>query len=209
MHTFCEDFDDPNFKNHWTSSVVKTGGALERDLASFVSPPAALHAAVASGSVAGFSDVLKNFSGGAPTKIEMELDLIVDVVGAQGAALVQVQFNGGTNVATTLYASQGNLYLNVETQTPIEAGFFYDNFFSQGFALKKGTWTHVKLQFTFGPSGATATVAIDKALPQTAPAPRPVVGVGAFTLALGVEHFSNAPFEAWDLHVDDFTLDVR
>jgi hypothetical protein len=209
-YAICEDFTDPTFLNHWTSTSNRNTAVAQRDTTAFVSPPASLRAAVPASPTTSAETMLKKTVSLTPQRVEIAFDLFVDTQGAGAGpvAVARLSLGGGNEVAVTV-GSTPSLHFNLEESVPLDGSQFYGSFLPSGVAFPAATWVRATVVLSFTGTGTvTGSVAVGSNS-ASASATHPVTLSSAFEFNLGVQHYSNAPFDAWVVHFDDVTLMAR
>jgi hypothetical protein len=91
-HTFCEDFDEPNFESRWTGVQTTAGASVVESDAGFVSPPNELLATAtfpASSGAAAYA--YKHFA--TANSIKIQLEMLVTMAGLPQIDPLMIFFN--------------------------------------------------------------------------------------------------------------------
>jgi hypothetical protein len=211
MHTFCADFDEPNYLVSWSGSTVTEGGVLAQDPLEYTSPPFGLSAQIPMRTVGGAQSRLERLFAVPPSGVTVAFDLFVDDAGGSNVYVAVVDLQSRYVFTITLSGSNPAT-LGVEEQSPNgDAGYFYEGVPGVSSPIPTGAWSHVSVDFSLsGDAGNVTRLTLNDGgtLKGTPPYP-PSTSPQGFKLSAGVAHYSNSPYSAWAVHIDNLTVDVR
>jgi hypothetical protein len=198
---FCDDFDDGDLTNNWTSFAAQPGSVLELDTAISRSAPASFHVVAMEDLAAAPNNVLlRTTLLGAVSHGKLSFSTLLPSITFTKGAIAIARFHITLNDSYTLYLRGPDAAGNIATLEENVGGVVTEHMLSSLPPI--GVWTRVMLDLDLAGGKASLSFGALKAL--DAVAITPMAGTEA-TVRIGA--VIDGPSDTFEAHFDDVVVD--
>ena len=198
---FCDDFDDGNLTNDWTSFAAQPGSVFELDTATSTSAPASFHVVAMEEMAAAANNVLlRTTILGAVSHGRLAFSTLLPSVTFTKGAIAIARFHVTLSDSYTLFLRGPDAAGNIATLEENVGGVITEHMLTSLPPI--GVWTRVTLDLDLAGGKVSVSFGAQKAL--DAVAITPIAGTEA-TVRIGA--VIDGPCDTFEAHFDDVVVD--
>jgi hypothetical protein len=198
---FCDDFDDGNLTNDWTSFAAQPGSVFELDTATSTSAPASFHVVAMEEMAAAANNVLlRTTILGKVSHGKLSFSTLLPSVTFTKGAIAIARFHVTLTDSYTLFLRGSDAAGNIATLEESVGGVITEHMLTSLPPI--GVWTRVMLDLDLAGGKVSLTFGAQKAL--DAVAITPIAGTEA-TVRIGA--VIDGPCDTFEAHFDDVVVD--